>query len=151
MKTAGYVIIGLLAVGALAFYIRAQVGFPHVQIPTVASLVGTSTAATGSALSASVASANVQGEYVDLTGTILLDTTGGTSVPFIQYIDTKNHVATKQLVYADSRACAAYAGDLPCVDMNPNAAYPQYPTGTRIRVRGQHVADRVLVFQIDPL
>jgi predicted alpha/beta-hydrolase family hydrolase len=35
------------------------------------------------------------------------------------------------------------------VDMTPNSAYPQYPTGTPVRVRGQHVADRILVYQID--
>lgn len=146
MKMAGMVLIGLLVAGALAFWIRAQMGLPHFAVPTVASLVGTTSPGS---LTASAASA--RGDYVDLTGTILIDHTNGTSVPFIEYADAKNKVATKQLVYANSRACATYAGDLPCVDVDPNAAYPQYPTGTNVRVRGMHVDDRILVYQIDVL
>lgn len=152
MKSVSMFIIGLLVVGALTFYVREQVGFPHIQIPTIASLVQNKDVSVSPAsLTASAANINVKGEYVDLTGTILLDLSNGTSVPFLQYVDAKNAVATKQLVYADSRACASNAGDLPCVNVNQNSSYPQYPTGTRVRVRGQHVADRILVYQIDPL
>lgn len=146
-----FFVIALLSVGALAFWIRTTVGSPPIfHVPTTAELIGTTSPA---AVTASVAQAvnpyAEQGEYVDLTGTILIDTTNGTSVPFLEYVDAKHRVATKQLVYANSRACATYAGDLPCVDVNPNAAYPQYPTGTKVRVRGMHVADRILVYQID--
>ncbi|HEV7121472.1 MAG TPA: hypothetical protein VGN56_01440 [Candidatus Paceibacterota bacterium] len=148
MKTVGLVIIGLLAAGALVFWIRTEVGFPHVAIPTAASLVDSSSP---SSLAAAAATAHVTGEYVDISGTIIIDTTGGTSVPFLQYIDANNRIATKQLVYANDRACAPNAGDYPCTDVNPNQAYPQYPDGTSVRVRGMHVDDRILVYQIDPL
>ncbi len=145
MKAVGMFILGLLVIGALAFWIRETVGFPTLHTPTIASLVGTTTQ------TASVANAVTDGNYVDITGTILLDTSSGTSVPFLEYATPDHGVATKQLVYANSRACAAYAGDLPCVDVNPNQGYPQYPTGMSVRVRGLHVADRILVYQIDPL
>ncbi|MDB5265819.1 MAG: hypothetical protein JWM39_532 [Parcubacteria group bacterium] len=157
MKTVGMFILGLLVVGALAFWVRMEVGFPSAPVLSVAALVGTSTSAAtltasaANAVNTTKGTAATDGDYEDLTGTILLDTTGGTSVPFIQYIGTNNKIATKQLVYADSRACAVNAGDLPCVDVNPNDAYPQYPTGTRVRVRGLHTADRILVYEIDPL
>lgn len=148
MKTVGMWIIGLLVVGALAFWIRATVPLPHIQVPTIASLIGTSTSS--ATLTASVGNSG-NDNYVDLTGTVLLDTTGGTPVPFLEYTDAKNHVATKQLVYANSRACAAYAGDLPCVDVNPEQGYPEFPTGTAVEVKGEHVDDRILVYQISTL
>ena len=146
MKTIRPILFALLAVGALFLWIHTTVVTPTVKVPTVASLVQAPIKSQQS-LSASVAAAS--GSYVDLTGMILLDTTGGTSVPFVQYVTPDKKVMTKQLVYAGARGCAAYAGDLPCVDTNESGAYPQYPTGTNVRVRGLHVDDRILVYQID--
>jgi hypothetical protein len=146
MGTMGKYLFALLAVGALFLWIYTTVGVPAVHVPTVATLVNVP-AKSAQSLPASVVAAS--GSYVDLTGMILLDTTGGTSVPFVQYVTPENKVMTKQLVYAGARGCATYAGDLPCVDTNESGAYPQYPTGTNVRVRGLHVDDRILVYQID--
>ncbi|KND50828.1 MAG: hypothetical protein AB202_00280 [Parcubacteria bacterium C7867-007] len=147
MKVFGLAMIVVLAVGALAFWVRMQTDLPTVSLPTVESLVE----AKPVILTASVANAISENEdqYVDRTGMILLDTAGGTSVPYIQYATDNEKVATRQLIFAGSRGCAANAGDLPCVAVDPDAAYPQYPTGTNVRVRGMQMADRILVYQID--
>lgn len=145
MKMIGFFIAGLLVVGALAFWIRMQVGFPVVRLPSLHTI----TQVSPSTMTASAVNA---GEgYVDLTGTMLLDTTTGVSVPYILYASEKGKPLTKQLIYAGSRGCAAYAGDLPCVNVDADAAYPQLPTGTSIRVQGMQKADRILVYEIDAI
>lgn len=145
MKTIGFFIIALLVVGALAFWIRTQVGFPEVQSPNLQALMQ------GQPASVATGAANAGEAYVDITGTILLDTSTGISVPYILYAAEDGKPMTKQLVYAGSRGCAAYAGDLPCVSIDQDAAYPQLPTGTTVRVRGLHKEDRILVYQIDAI
>ncbi|KND49517.1 MAG: hypothetical protein AB203_00350 [Parcubacteria bacterium C7867-008] len=147
MKTMGFYIIGILAVGALAFWIQTLVGFPKLAVPSIKTLVETKPVT----ITASVANAvnTGQDQYVDITGMILLDIAGSNSVPYIQYATKNEKVATKQLIFAGSRGCAANAGDLPCVAVDTDAAYPQYPTGTNVRVRGMQTADRILVYQID--
>jgi hypothetical protein len=143
MATMFRVLFALLAVGALALWLHATIPPLTLHVPTVAQLVNSE--AKAATQPASVAAS----QYVDMTGTVLLDESGGTPVPYIQYVDNNHHVMTKQLIYSGMRGCAASAGDLPCVDTNQALAYPQYPTGTAIRVRGLHVENRILVYQVD--
>ena len=142
MGTIGKVVVVVLVAGALAFWVREQVGTLAVRIPSPSELVRNTQVAT-------VAYSSVGSGYMDITGMILLDETGGTPVPFIQYATEGGDVMTKQLIYAGTRGCAAYAGDLPCVAVDESAAYPQLPTGTNVRVRGMRKDDRLLVYQID--
>jgi len=139
--------IGLLALGAFLFWTRTYVGLPPVQVPNLNTLLQMSSGT--QAASVAGASRAAGDTYVDLTGMILLDTNHGTPVPYIQYVTENKKVMTKQLIYAGSRGCSAYAGDLPCVSVDESQAYPQLPTGTNVRVRGVQRADRILVYQID--
>ncbi|MES2225209.1 MAG: hypothetical protein V4480_00170 [Patescibacteria group bacterium] len=90
--------------------------------------------------------------YVEVQGTALMDTSSGLpAVPFIQYINTAHGVATKQLIFADSRGCAPSAGDIPCVSTPTMSAYPSLTTGQRIAVKGYVKEDRLLVYDIQVL
>ena len=88
--------------------------------------------------------------YVELTGTALMDTGSGLpGSPYIKYSLEDGTVATKQLVFADSRGCHPSAGDIPCVATYREQAYPNLATGQAIFVKGYVRADRLLVTGIE--
>jgi hypothetical protein len=141
MKTAGQVILAILLVGALSLYARsilAKVTTTEPLIPNATtSLEASPYMATG---------------YVEQKGMVILDTAHGyPPVPFLEYTTNTGTAMTKQLVFANSRACAVYAGDIPCVATDEAKAYPQIPTGVPVLVKGEVKDDRILVYQIEPL
>jgi hypothetical protein len=89
--------------------------------------------------------------YTDLDGMIIVDNRGGEPVPYLQYVTSTNEVRTKQLIFPNSRGCSTYAGDLPCVDINQQDAYPKVSQGQQVHIKGKIVADRLLVYTISNL
>jgi hypothetical protein len=89
--------------------------------------------------------------YTELDGMIIVDNRGGEPVPYLQYVTSANEVRTKQLIFPNSRGCSTYAGDLPCVDINQQDAYPKVTQGQQVHIKGKIVADRLLVYTISNL
>lgn len=139
------VLFALLAVGALALFIRATIPLPSLHVPTVATLIDSTKQAAYTQPAAPILGAS---GYMDITGVMLIENAGGTAIPYIQY-SQNGGIATKQLVYDGIRPCAAQAGDLPCVGRDESSGYPQIPNGTVVRVRGMRADNRLIVDSID--
>lgn len=144
MVTMTRVLLALLVIGALSLFVRATVPLPSLHVPTVASLIDSTKAAATQPASVKLGASG----YLDITGVIILEEIGGATIPYIQY-SQDGKIATKQLVYDGHRPCAAGAGDLPCVNTDESAGYPQYPSGTVVHVRGERADDRLIVDEIE--
>lgn len=83
-------------------------------------------------------------------GIAILDYSSGIPpVPYIEYLNTKNASATKQLVFYSARACNPSAGDYPCVPpYSASDGYPAVSNGQQITVTGYLYEDRFLVTSI---
>lgn len=88
--------------------------------------------------------------YAEIEGVAIIDTTSGPpGVPYIKYSLEDGSVATKQLVFADSRGCHPGAGDIPCSpSYGTGSAYPRLIEGQPLFVRGYIRADRFLVSEL---
>lgn len=87
---------------------------------------------------------------IDATGTVHIDRSSGKPfVPYLVLIDAHRRMATKQLVFADVRACAPTAGDLPCApSLSSSSGYPELIDGQKIRVLGEVRDDRLIVYEL---
>jgi hypothetical protein len=142
------VVIAFVAIGAALHYLSIAGAQSSVVAAVAAAPLGVVNVAQTTATALPVGTGVLKdSDTVTLHGTAIMDTTSGTpAVPFISYMDAKNHLATKQLIFIDSRGCLAGAGDLPCVPSYPeNSAYPQLTSGEKITVTGYIREDRFLI------
>lgn len=150
MKFIGIFIAILLVAGGIFLLSHNYYANMHGEAAAAGAPSGTSTAPAMPVVHTPVPTAAKSSGPMTLEGTAIMDTSSGTpAVPYIKYIDEKGRIATKQLIFADSRGCLPNAGDIPCVPNYPSqGAYPKLTTGEHLTVKGYMYENRFLVASI---